>query len=415
MDETVEVVVVGAGQAGLSVSYLLNLAGIDHVVLERGRIGESWRSQRWDSFHLNTPNWSNGLTGMEFRPEEPDGFSNCVLLTEYFEVYASKHKLPIRQLTTVISLGDSASGGYVLNTDSATYHADAVVLASGSMSRPKIPDVSKRLPGDILSLTAGSYRNPALLPDGATLVVGSGQSGCQIAEDLLDAGREVYLSASRVGRVPRVYRGREIFKWWREIKFFEVRLDELDDPSIQFAAQPQVSGTKGGHTVSLQSLARDGANLLGRLQGVEDYILKLGDNLLECIEFGNEKARAFKKQIDEYIEQNGIVVEPPMPDPGEPVLPDLNGSDRLVSLDLRQAVVTSVIWCTGFDADWSWVHVDVFDDRGHPQHQNGITDIPGIYFVGFPWLSKRKSGILYGVSEDAAYIVEHITKYLKSS
>lgn len=414
MDQIKEVVVVGAGQAGLNVSYLLSRAGIDHIVLERGRVGESWRSQRWDSFHLNTPNWSNGLTGMEFRPEEPDGFSECGQLTAYFEEYASVFELPIRQQTAVRSLEGLPSGGYVLNTDSTTYHANAVVLATGGMSRPKVPDLSKRLPHDILSLTAGTYRNSASLPDGAVLVVGSGQSGCQIVEDLLEAGREVYLCVSRVGRVPRVYRGREIFKWWREMRFFEVRLDELHDPSIQFAAQPQVSGTNGGHTVSLQSLAGDGAILLGRLQGVEGHILELGENLRECIQFGDQKAREIKDQIDEFIEQNEIAAEPPMPDPGEPTLPDLDGSDSWRTLDLRQAGVSSVIWCTGFDADWSWVHLDVFNDRGHPRHRAGTTDRPGLYVIGFPWISKRKSGILYGVSEDAARIVEDIATYLQS-
>ena len=415
MDEAKDVVVVGAGQAGLSVSYLLSQAGIDHMVLERGKIGESWRSQRWDSFHLNTPNWSNGLTGMEFHPEEPDRFSDYGKLIAYFENYASKFELPIRQKTAVNSLEGTATGGYVLKTENTTYHANAVVMAAGSMSRPKVPDVLKSLPDDILSLTAGSYRNSALLPDGAVLVVGSGQSGCQIVEDLLDAGRKVYLCASRVGRVPRVYRGREIFKWWREMNFFEVRVEELDDTSIQFAPQPQVSGTNGGHTVSLQSLARDGAVLLGRLRGVEGYLLELGDNLRECIEFANEKAWAFKQQIDDFIEQNGIVAEPPMPDLGEPALPDLNGSDGWTTLDLRKSGVSSVIWCTGFDADWSWVHLDIFDDRGHPRHQAGITYSPGLYVIGFPWISKRKSGILYGVSEDAANIVNHIATYLQLS
>jgi putative flavoprotein involved in K+ transport len=414
MELTNEVVVVGAGQAGLSVSCLLSLAGIDHIVLERGRIGESWRSQRWDSFHLNTPNWSNGLTGIEFHPEKPNEFSDSGHLIAYFERYASKFKLPIREQTPVISLEDSGTGGYVLQTEDTTYHTNVAVMATGAMSRPKLPDVSKELPGDILALTAGSYRNSEQLPDGAVLVVGSGQSGCQIVEDLLSAGREVYLCASRVGRAPRTYRGRDIFDWWREMKFFEVRLDELADPSVQFAAQPQVSGTDGGHTISLQSLARDGAILLGRLEGVDGCVLQLGDNLHECIEFGDEKANDIRKQIDDYIEQFGIVAKPPVSDPGEPALPDLNGSDSWATLDLRQTGVTTIIWCTGFETDWSWVKLDVFDDRGYPRHRAGITDYPGLYVLGSPWINKRKSGILYGVSEDASNIVEHIVNYLQS-
>ena len=410
--EVIDAVVVGAGQAGLVVSYLLAQARIHQQVLERGRIGESWRSQRWDSFHLNTPNWSNGLAGMGFPSELPDGFSHRDRLTEYFEDYAKSFNLPIRQHTNVVSLDRSPSGGYVLRTETDTIHATVVVLAAGSMSRPRLPAMAQRLAGDLTALSSGTYRNPQALPDGAVVVVGSGQSGCQIAEDLLNAGRKVYICASRVGRIPRVYRGREIFDWWRDMKYFEVKVDELEDPSIQYAAQPQVSGTDGGHTVSLQSLANDGATLLGRVQNVDGHILELGSNLQECIEFADEKSRAFKTAIDGYIERNGIDADPPLPDPGEPALPDLNGSGNVETLDLRKAGVASVIWCTGFDADWSWVNLDIFDDRGRPRHRAGITESPGLYVIGFPWLSKRKSGILYGVSEDAAHIVQRIENYL---
>jgi putative flavoprotein involved in K+ transport len=410
--EAIDVVIVGAGQAGLVVSYLLAQARIQHQVLERGRIGESWRSQRWNSFHLNTPNWSNGLAGMHFPSEIPDGFSHRDSLTEYFEDYARRFDLPIRQHTNVVWLDKSVVGGYKLRTDTDTILAAVVVLATGSMSRPRVPAMAQRLSGDIKSLASGAYRDPEALPDGAVVVVGSGQSGCQIAEDLINAGRKVYVCASRVGRIPRVYRGREIFDWWRDMRFFEARVDELEDPSIQYAAQPQVSGTDGGHTVSLQSLANDGATLLGRVQNVEGHILELGNNLQECIDFADEKSQAFKTAIDDFIERTGMHADPALPDPGEPALVDLDGSGDIETLDLRKAGVASLVWCTGFDADWSWVKLDVFDDRGEPRHRAGITESPGLYVIGFPWLSKRKSGILYGVSEDAAHIVQHIENYL---
>lgn len=410
--EAIDVVVVGAGQAGLVVSYLLAQARIHQQVLERGSIGESWRSQRWDSFHLNTPNWSNGLAGMDFPSEVPDGFSHRDRLTEYFEDYARSFDLPIRQNTNVVSLDKSPKGGYVLRTETDTIHAAVVVLASGSMSKPRVPAMAQRLSGDLTALSSGTYRNPEALPDGAVVVVGSGQSGCQIAEDLLSAGRKVYICASRVGRVPRVYRGRDIFDWWRDMRFFEAKIDELEDPSMEHAAQPQVSGTNGGHTISLQSLANDGATLLGRVQNVDGHILELGSNLQECIDFADEKSRAFKTAIDDYVERNGIDAVPPLPDPGEPALPELNRFGDMETLDLRKAGVASVIWCTGFDADWSWVNLDVFDDHGRPRHRAGITESSGLYVIGFPWLSKRKSGILYGVSEDAAHIVLHIENYL---
>lgn len=412
MGETTDVAVVGAGQAGLTISYLLTQAGIEHLVLERGRVGESWRSQRWDSFFLNTPSWFSGLLGKELLPDDPKGFGSREQLVDYFERYVDEFGLPVRQHTVVTGLDRLASGEYEVSTESSPIRAKAVVVASGSMSRPRLPDMAQHLPKDIVSLSSGTYRNPDGLPGGAVLVVGSAQSGCQIVEELLRAGREVYLCASRVGRAPRTYRGRDIFEWWRDMGFVEQRPEDLDDPAMQYMAQPQVSGTGGGHTVSLQSLARDGAVLLGRAEGVEGSLLKLGDNLLECIAFGDFLSGSIKKRVDEYIERAGIVAEPPSPDPGEPPLPDLNGSDTRTTLDLREKGITSVIWCTGFDADWSWIHVDVFDDRGEPNHRAGVTDSPGLYVVGFPWLTKRKSGVLYGVAEDAERIVGHIEGYL---
>jgi putative flavoprotein involved in K+ transport len=408
MDEAMDVVVIGAGQGGLAVSYLLTQEGIRHTVLERGRIGETWRSQRWDSFHLNTPNWANGLPGMEFAPDAPDAFGHRDELVSFFEDYARSFGAPVREHTPVTSLERLSNNGYRVRTGGESIQARAVVIASGGMSRPRQPAMAQNLPGDIASLTAGSYKSPETLPEGAVVVVGSGQSGCQIVQDLLDAGRRVYLCTSRVGRLPRRYRGREILTWWREMGFMDVRVDELENPAVQFAAQPQISGADGGRTVSLQSLARDGATLLGRALDVDGHVLKLGRELMECIQFADEKARAFKADIDAFIQREGIDAPGPEPDPGEPPLPDLGGSDLWERLDLRQAGVSSVIWCTGFDADWDWVKVDVFDDAGHMRHRDGIASSPGLYCIGFPWLSKRKSGILWGIPEDAARIVEHI-------
>jgi putative flavoprotein involved in K+ transport len=408
-----DVIIVGAGQAGLATSYLLAQKRIPHIVLEKGRIGESWRSQRWDSFYLNTPNWSNGLPGMEFEPDAPDAFGHRDQIVSYLECYAGSFGAPVRENTEVACLHKLSTGQYRLQVGDECIECRVVVIASGSMSRPRMPVIAQNLPGDILNLTAGTYKNPAVLPNGAVLIVGSAQSGCQIAEDLVAAGRKVYLSASRVGRIPRVYRGRDILAWWRDMGFWEVRVDELEDPAIQFAALPQVSGADGGHTVSFQSLARDGVTLLGRVLGVDGFDLVLKPDLMEAIHFADEKSTAFKDAIDAFILREGITAPPPEPDPGEPDLPDLNGSDLVERLDLRQAGITSVIWCTGFDANWDWLKVDVFDDQGRPQHRNGISESPGLYFIGFPWLSKRKSGTLYGIAEDAGRIVEHLCNYLQ--
>lgn len=412
MNENFQVVVIGAGQGGLAVSYLLTQAGVRHAVLERGAIGESWRSQRWDSFFLNTPNWSNSLPGLEFSEDEPDAFGSRDELVSYLERYAERFDLPVRQHTPATRLERLSTGQYEVHTETGTLHTRAVVLATGSLSMPRVPAMARDLPSDILSVAAGTYRNAGALPDGAVLVVGSGQSGCQIAEDLVRGGRRVFLSASRVGRVPRVYRGRDAFAWMRDVGMLDVRVRELEDPSTQFEAQPQISGTDGGHTISLQSLARDGVTLLGRVTGVSGNRITLGGNLLECVAFADEKSRSFKTVIDKWIAHHGVSAEPPRPDPGEPPLPDLGGSDRLRELDLRAEGVGCVIWCTGFDADWSWVEVDVFDEDGRPRHQDGVTDSRGLYFIGHPWLSQRKSGVLYGVASDAERIVDHLLRDL---
>ncbi len=415
MNSKFDVVVVGAGQAGLAASYLLSLEHVPHLVLERGEIGQSWRTQRWDSFHLNTPNWCNGLAGMEFHPEAPHAFAGMKDLLAFFDDYASAFHLPIKSQTNVSSLRKTSDGWYVLRTPSGEIRAKAVILASGGLNRARLPDLAQRLSPDLAILTAGTYRNASTLPEGAVLVVGSGQSGCQIAEDLLEAGREVYLSTSKVARVPRTYRGRDILAWWKDMGILDVKLHQLENRSLQYAAQPQVSGTHGGHTLSLQSLARDGAVLVGRVRDVDRRVLALERSVAECIRFADEKSQGFKAGIDAYIDRGGLKVEAPLPDPGEPPLPDLKGSDEITHLDLSRSGISSVIWCTGFDADWSWVELDVFDQGGRPRHTDGITESPGLYFLGMPWLSSRKSGILFGASDDAAHIVEHLLAHRLSA
>jgi putative flavoprotein involved in K+ transport len=412
MTEATDVVVVGGGQGGLATSYLLGRAVVGHVGRERGEIGESWRAQRWDSFHLNTPNWSNALPGAPFHPDVPDAFGTRDDILTFLRQYARTAELPVRERAAVDAVVPRAGGGYAVRVNGGTVHARAVVLASGAMNRPQVPAVAQGLANDVVTLSAGTYKNPESLPPGGVVVVGSGQSGCQIAEDLLEAGRAVYVSVSRVGRVPRTYRGRDMLAWWRDMGFFDVRLEELENPAMQFAAQPQVSGTAGGHTVSLQSLARDGATLLGRVTAADGYLVRLGADLPDSIAFADMKAQDFRNAVDAYIARAGIDASAPAPDPGEPPLPDPGKAAAWDVLDLQDVGVTSVVWCTGFSADWSWVKANVFDERGRPVHDGGVTAERGLYFVGLPWLSKRKSGILYGVGEDAERIVRHIERHV---
>jgi putative flavoprotein involved in K+ transport len=258
---------------------------------------------------------------------------------------------------------------------------------------------------------AADYRNPGALPPGAVLVVGSAQSGCQIAEDLLGAGRRVFLSVSAVARVPRRYRGRDIVDWMIDTGFWDVRLQDLEDPRMRFAAQPQVSGVGLlGRTVSLQHLARNGAILVGRLAEVDGATLRFVDNVAACVQFADERSAFFKRMIDKYIERNGLSAAPPDPDPADRPDDGSSAAHAPSPVDLCAERISTVVWCTGFTGLFAWVRVPVLDANGRPMHERGVSNVPGVYFLGAPWLYKRKSGVLYGMSEDAEFIAQHIAK-----
>lgn len=410
-----DAIVIGAGQAGVATSYFLATEGVSHLVLEKGRIGESWRSQRWDSFRLNSPNALNGLPGAPYDGPMPDGFDSAQDLVRGFERYVGRFDLPVRTGVEVCAVERSEDGvGFVVRTrDQNDRHRDlrarSVVAACGILRKPKTPVIARMLPEDIVQQHAADYRNPQALPDGAVLVVGSGQSGSQIAEDLTAAGRQVYLCTSKVGRLPRRYRGKDILVWFRETGFMDVARAELADPAITRAAQAQVSGIgRHGHTLSYQSLHRDGVVLLGRLTGVDGDELMLGDDLHDNIRFADRKSADGKQEVDAYITRYGIRAPAPEADPADAPWTDFWTLPQPQHLDLRDAGIRSVIWATGFSGDFSWLRLPVLDGFGQPMHESGIGAIPGIYFVGFPWLSKRKSGIIWGVEEDAAAITRHI-------
>lgn len=403
--EPVDTVVVGAGQAGLAVSHLLAAADVDHVVLERGRVGESWRSQRWDSFTLNTPNWANQLPGWVLGDQDPDAFATRDELVAGLDAYASA--VPVRQQTTVTRVEQADDGRFAVATTNDDLRARNVVVCSGGLSRPRLPRVAQDAPAHLETFTAATYRNAGDLPDGGVLVVGSGQSGCQITEDLLAAGRTVHLATSRVGRLPRRYRGRDVLAWLVDAGFFDQAVEDLEDPATVHAAQPQVSGTDGGHTVSLQSLARDGAHLLGRLVGIDGSTAQLAPTLRACAEFADQRAAETRAAIDRYIAANGIDAPAAEPDPQEPPMPDLEDAEA-VTLDLDRAGVSSIVWCTGFEGDLGWIDPGLRDTEGRARHRRGVADTPGLYYVGLPWLSRRSSGLLLGVGADAEHVAGRI-------
>jgi putative flavoprotein involved in K+ transport len=408
-----DVVVVGGGQAGLGIGYHLRQAHRNFIIFERGRVAETWRTQRWDSFAVNTPNWLNGMPGAPYEGDKRDGFYLREELVEFFQNYAVRYELPIEEQVTVTRIDPDNDGFRVGIEDAAgvakSVTATNVVIASGAMQAPKIPGIRERFPGSIIQLHASDYRSPEALPPGAVVVIGSGQSGCQIAEDLIHAGREVFLCTSRVARLRRRYRDRDVLEWLEEMGFWDVAVEDLEDPAMQFAAQPQVSGVgRYGSTLSLQSLAREGVHLMGRLSDVDDGVLKTDDSLADHVSFADERSMELTSTIEDWIASNGVNAQPIDHDPNdEPAGPEV-AEAGLTELDLVEAGVASVIWCTGFTAEFDWIHEDVTDENGQPIHKRGVSPVPGIYFLGFPWLHSRKSGIIHGINEDARFIAEAI-------
>jgi putative flavoprotein involved in K+ transport len=406
-----DAVVIGAGHAGLAASHRLREAGLEHVVLERGEVGETWRAQRWDSFTLNTPNRMNVLPGAVPDDADPDAFEARDAWIARLARYARDHALPVRTHATVTAVDRDGDAFVVSIAGGAPIRARNVIVASGMVNIPKVPAGAAGLDPRIARLSTGEYRAPDQLAPGAALVVGSAQSGCQIAEDLVDAGREVYLATGRVGRAPRRLRGRDTLLWLNEIGWFDQRRADLADPALARAAQPQISGVgPRGHTVSLQWLAARGVRLLGHLERVDGTRLSFASDLAEHLRAGDEGARRFRDDVDAHIARSGIVAPPSEPDSADAPC-DPADFDAPAELDLVDRGITTVIFTTGFSADLSWLRVPgAVDERGAPIHDDGRPRVDGLWFVGWAWLRHRKSGIIWGAAEDSAYVVEQVAQ-----
>ena len=410
MPEQVEVVVIGGGQAGLAISYYLTQQGRTHIVLEQAtQVAPAWRHGRWDSFTLVTPNWTVRLPGFPYQGGDPDGFMPRADVVRHLEQYAASFQAPVRCGIQVTAVDPTQAGqGYRVSTaDGATYAAANVVVATGSFQFPKPTPFSSTLPPELMQLHSSHYRNPSVLPPGAVLVVGSADSGCQIAEELNASGRQVYLCVGRAGRRPRRYRGKDFMFWVVTLGRVEQTADQLPSPSARFAANPQLSGKDGGHTLNLHQFARDGVMLLGHLVGVDGYRIALAPDLQENLTSADQASEDFKHGVDEFVCRTGMDVLEPEPDPVDEVRSDA-GWQACTTLDLQAAGITTVIWATGYGFDYSWVHLPVCDDYGFPVQQRGVTRFPGLYFLGMNFLYNRKSGILLDVGEDAAHIAAAI-------
>ena len=406
MSQTVEAVVVGGGQAGLCTSYHLGRLGCEHVVLEQAaRAGNAWRNDRWDSFTLVTPNWSWRLPGAEYQGTEPEGFMPRDEIVTRFERYVEDFHLPVRFGVRVRSVRRGPDGhGYLVTTDDGTLSAKNVVVATGLFQRPKMPSFNVEMPAGVTQLHSGRYRDPRTLPSGSVLVVGSAQSGCQIAQELYESGRKVYLCIGGAGRFPRRYRGRDITEWLKLIGFFDKLVTDLPSPRAKFAGNPHLSGRDGGRTLNLHRFARDGVVLLGHLQGVNDGTIRLAGDLKESLTRADSAEADIVRMVDGFIEANGLDAPPET----LPALRDGYGSEEIRELDLSSAGITTIIWAIGYDFDFGLVELPVTDSDGFPIQERGVTDYPGLFFVGMPWLYKRKSGLLMGVGEDAEFIASAI-------
>ena len=412
MKETVyDVIIVGAGFSGLCASYHLKKYGLNHIIFERGRIGESWLSQRWDSFRFNSTNKLNVLPG-DKEADDPEVFGTVKEFVSSLKQYVLKHQLPVAENSRVISVEKPGEFFQVTvsgNNTIKNYFCKQVLIASGVANEIKIPSLAKNISKDIKQLHTCEYKNADQLPAGAVLVVGGAQSGIQITEDLLHAGRKVYLSTSKVARIPRWYRGRDIFYWIMDTKFYDIKFEELEDPNTADARPPHVSGTgTGKHSLSLQSLAKQGAIILGKLNDADKNDVFFQNNAAAHIKYADEFSLKIKKMIDDYISENKLSAPPPHYDEAD--IPDVNANcaSAITALNLKENDINTIIWSTGFTADHSYIKLPVFDKDGKLKHKDGIPGLPGIYFLGYPWLRSRKSPILFGIIVDVGFIVDKI-------
>jgi len=402
-NEKVETLIIGGGQAGLAMSAHLGKRAVPHLIVERYRIAERWRSERWDSLVANGPAWHDRFPCLEFSDIDPNSFATKNRIVEYFEAIAKQIKAPIRCGVEVKSVERKADGsGFRAETSEGVIEASNVVAATGPFQRPIIPAV---VPPDagIMQVHSNAYRNPGQLPQGAVMVVGAGASGVQIADELLRAGKRVYLSVGPHDRPPIRYRGRDFCWWLGVLGMWDAKTREPGMEHVTIA----VSGAHGGHTVDFRKLAARGITLLGRAGPFKDGVMHCAGDLARNIAQGDAHYLSVLDAADAYVEKNGL----DLPEEPEARRIDANPdcvTDPILQLNLAEAGITAIVWATGFAVDFGWLKADTFDARGIPLHERGVSKVPGLYFLGLPWLSRRASPFIWGVWHDAEYLAGHI-------
>jgi putative flavoprotein involved in K+ transport len=401
--EEIEVVVVGGGQAGIAMSEHLSDRRVPHVVLERSRVAERWRSERWDSLVTNGPVWHDRFPGLEFTGLDPEDFASKDGVADYLATYAEKIGAPIRCGVEVTSVQrNTGRRGFRVRTSEGDIDARYVVAATGPFQRPVVPPLVPE-DADLVQLHSSAYRNPAQLPEGGVLVVGSGSSGVQIADELRASGRRVYLSVGPHDRPPRRYREHDFVWWLGVLGKWEASAPAQGAEHVTIA----VSGAHGGHTVDFRALAGRGITLVGRTESFDAGTVRFAPDLRDNIARGDANYLSLLDEADAYVERNGLDL------PEEPEARVLGAypesvTDPLLELDLADAGIGTVLWATGFTADYGWLRVDAFDENGRPRHQRGVSSEPGVYFMGLPWQSRRGSSFIWGAWHDAKYVADQI-------
>ncbi len=404
-----DVVIIGAGQAGLATSAQLAQLGVDHVVLERGEPANSWRKERWDSLRLLTPNWQNQLPGYHYQGDDPDGFMSAAQVADFISDYARYCGAPVQSNTTVLRVTQTEEG-FRVATDRGECRCRAVVLASGPYNKPSVPKLADALPNSVHQVTAHGYRGPEGLPPGGVLVVGAAATGLQITRELQLSGRQVTLAVGEHVRMPRTYRGKDIQYWMHVTGLLDQGHDDVDDlQRVRGLPSPQLIGHPERIDLDINALRDSGVEIIGRVAGLQGNTLQFSGALPNIAKMADLKQQRMLAGIDQWIQQQGMDSECA---PCEPPAPTQLDERPRLALPLDSGEISTVLWATGFKPDYSWLDVPVLDRKGRIRHAGGVTPVPGLYAMGLPFMRKRKSGFILGAGDDAAFVAGHLSGYL---
>jgi putative flavoprotein involved in K+ transport len=404
----VDVVVIGAGHSGLAMSHALSQRSVEHVVLERGEIANAWRTERWDSLRLLTPNWMTRLPGHGYQGDDPDGYMSAPEVVRFVSDYAAMNRAPVVTGTTVAGV-ESTGAGYRVVTDRGDWLCRALVLATGAFNVPVVPRVALGVPAGVAQVTAQTYRNPDQLDEGGVLVVGASATGLQLAQEIHGSGRPVTLAVGEHVRLPRRYRGRDVQWWMLASGVLDQRIEDMDDPvRARRVPSPQLVGTPEQATLDLNALRALGVQLVGRLAGIRDARAQFSGSLHNVCALADLKMNRLLALFDEWAEKTGLSAEVGVPERYDATQV---GTAPKLGLGLGRDVRT-IVWATGFRPDYRWLDVPVFDRRGNLRHERGVVDAPGLYVLGLPFLRRRKSSFIHGAEDDVRELGAHLAQYL---